>query len=55
MRIEGEPPPQRKDIQSSTSTSAPVSAVPDPRAPWRIRLSDLDTGNVLYETMILAT
>ena len=27
-------------------------AVPDGKGPWRIRLSDLDTGNVLYETTI---
>src|SRR5271163_4019728 len=27
-------------------------AVPNGKGPWRIRLSDLDTGNVLYETTI---
>jgi autotransporter strand-loop-strand O-heptosyltransferase len=27
-------------------------AVPETGTPWRIRLSDLDTGNVLYETTI---
>jgi autotransporter strand-loop-strand O-heptosyltransferase len=27
-------------------------AAPDGKGPWRIRLSDLDTGNVLYETTI---
>ena len=27
-------------------------AVPESGGPWRIRLSDLDTGNVLYETTV---
>jgi autotransporter strand-loop-strand O-heptosyltransferase len=26
--------------------------LPDSEAPWRVRLSDLDTGNILYETEI---
>jgi autotransporter strand-loop-strand O-heptosyltransferase len=29
-------------------------AVPEGKEPWRIRLSDLDTGNVLYETELKA-
>ena len=27
-------------------------AAPEGEAPWRIRLSDIETGNVLYETTI---
>jgi autotransporter strand-loop-strand O-heptosyltransferase len=29
-------------------------AVPEGKEPWRIRLSDLDTGNILYETELKA-
>src|SRR5690348_8228451 len=29
-------------------------AVPEGKQPWKIRLSDLDTGNILYETELKA-
>ena len=29
-------------------------ALPDAKSPWRVRLSDLDTGNILYDTTIAA-
>ena len=28
--------------------------LPEGKAPWRVRLSDLDTGNILYETELKA-
>jgi autotransporter strand-loop-strand O-heptosyltransferase len=29
-------------------------ALPEAKSPWRVRLSDLDTGNILYDTTIAA-
>jgi len=29
-------------------------ALPETGKPWRVRISDLDTGNILYETEIAA-
>src|SRR5690348_14272258 len=36
------------------STKAAGSCCRKPGKPWRVRISDLDTGNILYETEIAA-
>ena len=50
------PPTQEGHRRASASdfNEGARVALPEAKSPWRVRLSDLDTGNILYDTTIVA-